>query len=353
MNLIFTEYVRSLDAGVEPSERDFDAVWEKLRDALRSEMIKRSVWSAPPSCLGVFGGDSWFAEDSLEELLSDCYSFIFVRRLPGLEALLEVQDNVEGLVFRNIRHFLFEKQKHHDPVGYRVFYVLQLATRQSIDAGTLHILAGDPNVRNATILAFGPEAEPPLARSEDLGARAAQWCDELLPDLMTARGGKLDAVVGRLSGCIARLPADGIDGFRFKDLIGPFKKAVRGRWQAIWLGTEGETAFEEGDEDFVTMVRLVRPDSGFEERDVFHKLLACVAEALDRLETRRQTRAYLDRLWTFLRSHAAEDTPSAGDLPSRRKIAELLDLPRYRLPELNETLGRLVETCRTGTRGTA
>ena len=143
MNLIFTDYVRSLDAGIEPTAEDFDAVWGKLHDALRSEMIKRSVWSAPPSYLGICGWNSWSAQEALEELLSDCYNFIFVRRLPGLEALLEIQENIEGLVFRNIRHFLFEKQKRHDPVGYRVFRVLRTAARQSLAAGVLHVLAGD------------------------------------------------------------------------------------------------------------------------------------------------------------------------------------------------------------------
>ncbi len=369
MSFIFTEYVRSLAAGIEPGREDFDAVWTKLRDALRSEMIKRSLWSAPPSYLGICGWNSWSAREALEELLSDCYCFIFVRRLPGLEALLEIQDNIEGLVFRNIRHFLFEKQKHHDPLGYRVFDVLRRAARQSIAAGELFVLAGNARVGNATVLAFSagedlpparPEAPPAGSPPRDLSEPARVWSDELLPELMTARGARLDAVVGRICRYLARLAAEGIERFRFKDLIDPFKQAVRRRWNAIWLSMQGEVAFEDGDEDFVQLVRLVRPDSGFEERDVFDKLLACVAETLDRLETRRKTRAYLEKLWTFLRSHAAQDEPavdgetSRGDrLPSRRRIAALLDLPRYRLPELHATLGGLVEACRREKESTA
>ncbi len=360
MSFIFTDYVRALDAGIEPTAEDFGALWDKLRDALRREMIRRSLWSAPPSYLGICGWNSWSAKDALEELMSDCYSFIFVRRLPGLEALLEVQENVEGLVFRNIRNFLFEKQKHHDPLGYRVFRVLRTAARQSIAAGAVQVLAGDPKVGNATLLALSPAGGPPEsstappARPEDLSEPVRAWSDELLPELMTARGAKLDAVVGKLCRRLARLAAVGIRSFRFKDLIGPFKQAVRRRWNAIWLSSQGEMAFEDGEEEFVRLVRLVRPDSGFEERDLFHRLLACVAEALDRLETRQKTRVYLEKLWALLRSHAAEDEPAAdpeatqaGPLPSRRRIAALLDLPRYRLPELNATLGRLLETCRT------
>ncbi len=354
MNLIFTEYVRSLDAGIEPTPESFEAAWGKLREALRSEMMKRSVWSAPPSYLGIYGSHSWSEKGALEELLSDCYSFIFVRRLPGLEALLEVQENIEGLVFRNIRNFLFEKQKHHDPLGYRVFRVLRTATRQSIAAGALHVLAGDPRVGNATILAFSPGCGLARARPEDLSERIRPWSDELLPELVTARGAKLDAVVGDLCRCLARLAAQGIEGFRFKDLIAPLKQAVRGCWNAVWQSSQGDLAFDDGDGEFVNLVRLVRPDSGFEERDLFQALLACVAEALDRLEARRKTRAYLEKLWAFLRNHAAEQEPApdpdarrASTLPSRRRIATLLDIPRYRFPELHGTLGNLVETCRT------
>ncbi len=89
MKRIFTEYVRSLAADIEPTEEDFDAVWKKLGDALRHKMVERSLWGAPPSYLGVCGSNSWSEKDAFEELLCDCYSFSFVHRLSGLAALLE------------------------------------------------------------------------------------------------------------------------------------------------------------------------------------------------------------------------------------------------------------------------
>ncbi len=353
MSLVFTEYVRSLESRGEPATEAFDAAWTKLQDALRSAMIRRSVWSAPPSYLGIYGCSSWSLKEALEELLSDCYLYIFVRRLAGLQALLEVQENIEGLVFRNIRHFLFEKQKRHDPLGYRVFRVLQTATRQSIAAGTLHVLAGDPKVANGTILGFSSGSDPAAARSAELGEPVSGWSDGLLPELVTARGARLAAVVERLAARLARLAGQGIEAFRFKDLIDPLKREVRARWGALWQSSQGDRGFEDGGQDLASLVRLVRPDSGFEERDFFRQLLACVAETIDRLETREKTRLYLERLWAFLRSQAAEDEPGDGPPPvaadkppSRRQIAELLDIPRYRLPELHESLGRLVETCR-------
>ena len=354
MSLVFTDYVRSLESASEPTPEMFDAAWTKLHDALRSEMIQRSVWSAPPSYLGIYGWNSWSLKDALEELLSDCYLYVFVRRLQGLQALLAVQENIEGLVFRNIRYFLFEKQKRHDPLGYRVFRVLQTAARQSIAAGALHVLAGDPRVGNGTILGVAPESDPATGPVAELSELVGGWSDGLLPELVTARGARLDEAVGKLAARLARLADGGIEAFRFKDLIDPLKREVRARWGAFWLNSQGDLGFEDGDRELAGLVRLVRPDSGFEERDSFQLLLACVAENIDRLETREKTRLYLERLWAFLRSHAAEEepaegrgSPAASKPPSRRRLAELLGIPRYRLPDLHESLGRLVETCRS------
>ncbi len=343
VSLVFTEYVRSVEPG-EPQDPDlFAAVWEKLRDALASEMRKRSLWGAPPSYLGVYGPSSWSAPDAFDELVCDCYTFIFLDRLPGLKAQLRVKTNAEGLVFRSIRNFLYDTQKRHDPLGFRVFVVLQTAMRQAIAAGGVHVLQGDPGVRNDTILGVRPESDPGKARGAELREHVRGWNDDLLPELVTARGKDLDQVVERLVTHISRLPLRGIEAFRFKDLIDPLKSDVRARWNMIWAGSEGETAIDDdADADFVGLVRLVRPDSGFEERESFEKLIAGVAEALEGLDEPARTRAYLGMLWAFLRSHAAE-SPSADKLPSRRKLAELLGIPRDRLPGLFATLGRLVE----------
>ncbi len=351
MTLIFTAYVRSQDSGVEPTAEDFDEVLDKLGDALRSEMVKRSLWSAPPSYLGICGWSSWSQAEAFEELLYDCYSFNFVHRLAGLAALLEIQENIEGVVFRNLGFFLFEKQKAHDPVGYRTFRVLRTAVRESVTAGELWVLVGDARVGNATVL--GPESPDstsgadglgPIYEPEGLTELVREWSDELMPDLVTARGKKLNAVVARLRHFLVQLEAHGIRCFLFKDVVDPLKQAIRWRWTAVWQSSQGEMGFEGGDEEFTELVRLVRPDSGFEEREVFLQLLACVEGALDRLAAREKARDAVARLWVFLRSRVAEDE-LAGTQPSWREIASELGIPRSSLLNHRATLGHLVETC--------
>ncbi|MCP4654587.1 MAG: hypothetical protein GY856_04105 [bacterium] len=344
MKFVFTDYVRALEPGEEPEPERFETLWERLRAALVGELHKRSLWSAPASYLGAYGWTSWSQEEALEELLIDCYSFIFIERLEALKALLEMQENVEGLVFRNIRNFLYNIQKKHDPLGFRVFVALQSATRQAIVAQTLYVVAGDPRIRNDTLLGFVPRHDPGEAQSPDLSDHVRSWSDDLLPELVTARGAALEEVTKRLALHLAQLADQGVELFRFKDVIDPLKWDVRTRWSVIWQQAEGETTIADGDEEFVELVRLVRPDSGFEERQSFEQLLACVAAALARIEVTEKARAYLHTLWGFVRAHVVEDH---GDkLPARQKIAELLGIPRYRLPELFEILGRELQRCR-------
>ena len=148
---IFTQHVRDLVRG-DVSREELEAPWEKLRDAMVSEMRQRALLTASPACLGVYGVDSW-TQEALDELATDCYTSVFLRRLSSLAAQLERKSNVEGLVFRNIRFFLHEIQRKHDPVGFRIYTALRAAVCAAVDRGALRVELGDPAVRNDTVLA--------------------------------------------------------------------------------------------------------------------------------------------------------------------------------------------------------
>ena len=347
LRFAFTEYIRSVRPG-EPFPAGFDAAWEKLHDALQGELKKRSLWNAPPSYLGIYGWKRWSEPDAIGELMADCFANVFIRRLSALKALCETMDNVEGLVFRNIRNFIHDVQKKYNPLDYRVFKVLQAATRRAIEAQSLYVLDGGPGLGNATVLGFVPWGTPEAARSVDLEEHVRAWCDDLLPELVTATPSGLREVEERLRVHLGRLERRAIAAFRFKDVVDPLKNEVRLRWTALWCGGEGETGIEGVDEDLVQVVKLVRPDSGFEERQVFETLLDCVDEALGKAGKTRKTREHVRKLWRFLLSHLAES--GEDRMPSGYKIAELLGIPRQRLPEFRRTLQEQVEMCRQGGR---
>ncbi len=348
MKHVFTDYVRVLAAGGSADDELAKAVWEKLRSALAGELHRRGLWNAPPGYLGLHSSHSWSEGDALEELTADVFAYNH-RRASSMAAQLKVRDSVEGMWFRNIRNFLYNTQRKLDPIGFRCFLLAQTACRQLIDDGTLRVLEGKPTVRNETVLGFAAGE----ARGAALDDLVRRWNDELLPGLITARRKNKDEVVARLAARISQLPASGVEVFRFKDLLDPLKNDARDRWHAIGMRQEGEVAIEAGDREqaFPRLVRLIRPDSSFEERESFGKLLACVAEALDRFEGRAKTRTYLERFWDLLRNHAAEPADEA-ELPAGRQMAETLGIPRGRLPDLLSKLGAFIEDCQ-GAAGSA
>lgn len=365
---VFTDYVRALTArdGQERAEALLPEVWAALRAAAVAELRRRGLWEMPPVYLGFAGWPAWQAaggDGALEELVGACYEASFVSRLGGLARQLAVKDNVDGLVFLNIKNLLHDLQARHDPVGARVFEVLRVAVRSLLDEGAARIAAGSPEVLNDTELALTPAGAParsggrPATGPEpaDLETEVAAWSDELLPGLLTARGeGERDEIAAALAARIRELPAAGVATVRVRDLIEPLRGAVRARWAAVFAHSEGCIGIDpaaasgagERDAEFGGLARGYRPDRLAEVRDTFLKITDCVAQAVELLNLRPATAAYLDRLWQYLRLYAAG---SGEELPSRRALAELLEIPRNRLPGLYRVLGRLVEACREAT----
>lgn len=347
----FTEYVRSLEGG-EPDAARFAALCRELRAVLRAELRRRGLWSSPPEYLGIYGWKSWEEGnsregDALDELRADAYTFVFLDRLRSLRSHLAVKPNIDGLVFLAVRQFIQERQEKHDPLGAQVYAVLRTAVRGALEAGELRLVGGSDRIVNDTVLGFGAGAD---SEPQDLDLRllAARWNDRLLPDLVTHRGRKQEEVVRHLRGLLPELRDEGVEVFRFKDLIGPLKADVRARWGAVFEREGGETALEEGAE--IRRVRLTQPDLGVEERQFLRKVIACVLESVARLDVNETTRGYLYRLWQFRRVQAESEAGDDRD-PSARKLGDLLRIPRERIPDLSRKLVELVEGCRAANSG--
>lgn len=356
----FTRYVEALVRHREPELERFDEMWRALRAALVRELQRRSLWLASPSFLGVYGWESWQAGDGeggagspLEELLADCYAFIFLQRLPRLEAQLALKPNIDGFVFLYLRNYVHDRQKHHDPLGFRIFKVLRAAIRQAVEAGELRVVAGDAKIDNSTVLAVdvAQATAADAARCDELEPLAGRWNDELLPDLVTAGGTAYARMLDALRRRFLDLEAAGVMSVRFKDLADAVKSDVRSRWAALWDQTEGEALpdpAEVGDGGGVP-VRLVEPGSRFEDLQSFVSLVGCVSEALERFDGPPRAHHYLLTLWGFLRTFAAGDDSEA--LPSNRRLASLLRIPRERFPELWQTLHGSIRACQEALAG--
>lgn len=360
---VFTEYLRSLDAHGEPPDRErLVEVLDALKTLLRRELKRKGQWRCPPSYMGMPGWASWnaSAEGPLEELAFECYVYVFVTRLWSLSQQLEVKETIDGLVVLNIRHFLLERQRQNDPLGYRVFEVVRASVRALLGTGELLVLAGDARVRNDTLLSFDGDAGLGRDSPERLADRVRGWNDLLLPGLVTASGREKRRVVDALVDKLRGLGTDRGGAFLFREIVGPLREDARSRWAELLEQEQGETGFEPMDEMFLGTVRLVMPDTGVEDRQSFDGLVAGVRDRLDRHDGSEVERGHLRTLWEFLCAHAADEGESwtgagpwpgsaakkDGHPPSRRRIAAQLGIPRNRLPALYATLSRLADEVR-------
>jgi hypothetical protein len=116
--------------------------------------------------------------------------------------------------------------------------------------------------------------------------------------------------------------------------------------ERVGIDPGGRAGGVQSDTGFGGLARGYRPDRRAETWDSFLKLTDCVAQALERLRAHPATIDYLGRLWQYLRLYSLDP---GEELPSRRSLAALLDIPRNRLPDLYRILGRLVEACRDAT----
>jgi hypothetical protein len=327
MGPLFTQYVRSLEGTLD--ERLALAAWQRLREILKSELKRRGLWSSPPSYLGIFGWPAWneAGAGALDELTAECYSFIFVDRLGRLQAQLRLKPNIEGLVLLNVHHFFLERQKENDPLGYRVFEMAQAAVRQAIEHGELFVLAGDPQVRNSTVLGFAPGA-PEETEPSTLGPLVARWNDELLPDLVLARGQRQEEVWRKLRALLRDLAPRGIGSFRFRDILDPLKSDTRRRWGALLAaGDEGGP-----------------PEAPVVAQESLEKLTRYMSAAVSQVPEDSRTREDLATLWRYLKAQAGSGEPGdAGETErlSHRRLAQVLGISRERLPGLFAKLRRL------------
>jgi hypothetical protein len=345
MSTSFTEILRSLDDSDE--DRAVERLLARLRETLVAELRRRGLWETSPSLLGVIGSPRW-DEEALDELAEECYLFNLAR-LRSLRAQLRVKTNVDGFAVLNVRHFVFERQRAHDPLGYRLYEVLAGAVERLLAAGRLHLLSGGPKVRNETLLGFTPGTGARLASAEELARAASAWNDELLERLLAPAGGDRSPGAERVAQRLAELPQRGIAAFRFGDLLEPWKRDARARWASRADEAGAGWAREDGGDDAVLrLVRTVLPDTSVEDRESFSRLVSCVAARL-RAGEHDGVAGELWAVWSFLARQASD--PAHDGPPSQRTVAAATGVPRQRLPALYAELGRIVDGCRAASRG--
>lgn len=359
MGTVFTEFVRQMDGeGGGPDPELSEHLWQALRGILAVEMKRRSAWQTRPSFLGIVGHRNWTepgqSSDGLDELVSECFEHIFVVRLGSLRRQARKKPSIDGLVLLGVRQFLLAAQSRNDPLGFRVFEILQRALQDAVSRGQLVVIQGGTKIRNGTYLALEATTSPEAARGVDISPLAQQWADRRLDALVNASHQRLVKLKEGLVHDLLAFLGPERPGFRFGDLAAPLKEQVRRAWAARFLNMPGFMAWR--DED--------TPVESAAEALLLRQYVAAVVRCLDRSEERdldAKTRQYLSWLWGYLKGFAFEDlkrfvaglvrraeaeVESDPDIfPTARQLEALLGIPRARLPKLFERLRQQWQRC--------
>ncbi len=166
-----------------------------------------------------------------------------------------------------------------------------------------------------TVLAFSPafpDADP--APENELQTLVERWSDDLLPELITTRGKGQHKLLERVRAKLMQLPRNGVGTFAFKHVVKPLKHEMRLCWAAIFERADGvETAAVQTAGERAIVVALVPPDTTFDTRNSFRRLVDCVVRNLTSFDDER-ARDEIGAIWEILLSWASE----AGDRsPSR------------------------------------
>lgn len=349
MSDVLSKYLGRLTTSGEPPDRaSYNEAREHLRTLLVIEMRRRGLWTSLPGFVGVTAS-SWQDDGALEELVSDAYTYIFLRRLQGLTTQLKVRPNIHGLVVRNVRNFLTDRQSKADPLGYRIFNRLRGAVELLIGLGRLTIHGWTPKdgtwnkaprINNATVLTFS-HMPTLFADIVDLRSPTRDWNNRRMPDLVTAEGRAVPKVVQQLAEDVATLAGDGVQAFCFQHLAKALKDDARSRWHSLWC-LQQDTAPEDGHPG-ASLVPFVIPDEVPDWQRFRTTVLDCVEQNINAI---RQTKRQRDlwQVWLFLRSTRI-NTDEPDELPSCSELSCDLSLPRDRVSQLLGQLKHMVHHC--------
>lgn len=332
----FTEHFRRLEATGGPDEQFLAALGKALRGRLRNA----GLWDQPPAYLGYPEFRKWsdaFADgDAAAAPTLDCYLEAVAHRYDSLADHLQRKDNIDGLIYLNVKRFVLARQKKYDPVGYGAFKNLEAVLEEMAAAGQVvaeHRVEG--RLRNESLLCFSTGAAPAgLEQVEAALDSGPQWEEALPCQVKIGKGAQR-----LLLACLQTLPAVGVAAFRLGDLATALKERVRHAHAQRNRPPDGEVVSEgRADQDIVELIRIVRPEPGYEERrDELHGLLRQMREAIDALDAQERTRTGLRRLLVELSYYAETDE----EVPSWAELARRLGVRRTTLWDHLELLREL------------
>lgn len=259
MSTILTEHVRHFGREALPS----DAVLHELRRLLRRQMRRRGLLAGSPAFLGYPDVRRWGDEGAFDDIVSDCYVEALARRIVSLQNQLGHAESIDALIVHNINHFLAERQREHNPIGYAVFQNVRAAVRLAIEDGWLLREAQPGRSWSASVLRFVDHAARPRIPLEALAGEVGR--EPGLNEIAYRLASCSQAAQEWLLGLLQHLHEHRPDAIRLGDLVRVLEEVAREAW-ARAAPPPSDVVRERGEDDLVQLVRVVRPDTTLEDQ---------------------------------------------------------------------------------------
>ncbi len=303
-------------------------------NALCNRMRWRGISNGLPKWIG-YPFASWEEQGAFDALLVDSVDYAIVKKISGLFSALKKYDNIDFMVYNNIKFFLHERQRHCDPIGYAVGKNAQEAVQQALEKGVFAAkkLNNQGKVNNTTILRIYANCsaqQPCNKESLKHALRHSKAWPKVQLKLVEMR----KEVQAELCQVVCQLAEKGgITSFKFGDLAKIMKDEVRSAWQSSHVVLEGDDWEIEvsDDEEFNQLiqqldnrVKIIKFDTTDEQWESWKALIKQIKSDIDKLncsdKVRQRIHDAFQAIVEFI--EVDEEVPPQAQLAKRLKISK-------------------------------
>jgi len=357
----FTQYINQVK--IVPPE-----LLDAVAKALRAEMKKRGLWTAPPAWLGYEEWNRWnesngkYKDEALKKysdafinLLFECYEYLFLgQRLPHLQNAMKQSQNIDGLVVRNIKQFITEKQRKHDPLGYNVAHHARDAVQCAIDKGIIKAsgLTHKGKVYNRTLLSSTNSTT--LSKQERIFEVLHD--NQKWKEIRHKLAGKSEKVQELLCEIVCQLIESGVNCFRFENLVNAMKEDVRAiNPEPKYISIDKVTEIRKEDIEIAAREPandayandayaqlIVRLDTSYEDYHNYCDLRDKIREAIDKLPLQEKFRKRLHQILMEFENAIETETKIPSQTELSRRLGVSIGTINKGIKELRKLVKKII-----------
>lgn len=311
---LFADYILN----DKPGSKQVAAVLDALCPILRSEMRYRGVWLAPPAAWG-YAGKSWQDDETLFDLLHDCFVFVFTgSRRNRLRDYVRANQPIAGAVRWSVRNFLNDLERKKNPAGHALFKNLQSAAATAQDAGQLLLRqASSGRITSQTVIASPSSGTTSELADHDVVKQVIHGWDDCatLGQRVTRRGpdGARAALV-----VLLRMAQAQPSGWPLGAVVDALKQALPSR--DILSLTDLKVDLKSADKT---------PLSQLGDRDAFQERCQRTQAAIQAMDCQSRVKTRLLQLWQWMLTHYQ----ATGTFPRQKEAASALGHDRQRVSD--------------------